>query len=132
MLARRSDATVKRFDDVVTVGRQGPGLHAEALDVSALGDDLDVHGDFDLLVLDTPPSRSALDFLDAPARVTGFFHGRGIMAFLRPAGLGGRILGHGTGIAFGLLARWPAGRFAVRAAGGVIALVGVAYLSGFA
>jgi anion-transporting ArsA/GET3 family ATPase len=65
--------------------------------------DLDVHGYFDLLVLDTPPSRSALDFLDAPARVTGFFHGRGLKAFLRPAGLGGRIFGHGTGIAFGLL-----------------------------
>jgi urease accessory protein len=39
---------------------------------------------------------------------------------------------HLTGIAFGLLARWPAGRLAVRGAGGVIALVGVAYLSGFA
>jgi urease accessory protein len=37
---------------------------------------------------------------------------------------------HLTGIAFGLLARWPAGRFAVRAAGGVIALVGAAYLGG--
>src|SRR6185503_9616860 len=37
---------------------------------------------------------------------------------------------HLTGIAFGLLARWPAGRLAVRGAGGVIALVGVAYLSG--
>jgi urease accessory protein len=39
---------------------------------------------------------------------------------------------HLTGIAFGLLARWPAGRLAVRGAGGVITLVGVAYLSGFA
>ena len=37
---------------------------------------------------------------------------------------------HLTGIAFGLLTRWPAGRLAVRGAGGVIALVGVAYLSG--
>ena len=39
---------------------------------------------------------------------------------------------HLTGISFGLLARWPAGRLAVRGAGGAIALVGVAYLSGFA
>jgi urease accessory protein len=37
---------------------------------------------------------------------------------------------HLTGIAFGLLARWPAGRFTVRAAGGAIALAGVAFLSG--
>jgi urease accessory protein len=38
---------------------------------------------------------------------------------------------HLTGIAFGQLARWPAGRLAVRAAGGVIAAVGIAYLGGF-
>ena len=39
---------------------------------------------------------------------------------------------HLTGIAFGLLARWPAGRLAVRGAGGAIALVGLAYLGGLA
>ena len=38
---------------------------------------------------------------------------------------------HLCGIAFGLLARWPSGRLAVRGAGCVIALVGVAYLGGF-
>jgi urease accessory protein len=37
---------------------------------------------------------------------------------------------HLTGIAFGLLARWPAGRYAVRTAGGGIALAGVAFLRG--
>ena len=67
--------------------------------------DLDVHGDFDLLVLDTPPSRNALDFLDAPARLTGFFHGRAVKVFLRPAGLGGRLIGKGGGVAFSLLRR---------------------------
>ena len=36
---------------------------------------------------------------------------------------------HLAGISFGLLARWPAGRLAVRAAGGAIALAGVAFLS---
>jgi urease accessory protein len=35
---------------------------------------------------------------------------------------------HLCGIAFGLLARWPAGRVAVRAAGGVIAMAGVMFL----
>ena len=39
---------------------------------------------------------------------------------------------HLAGIAFGLLARWPAGQFAVRGAGGAIALAGLAYLSGLA
>ncbi|MCC6779093.1 MAG: HupE/UreJ family protein [Hyphomicrobiales bacterium] len=37
---------------------------------------------------------------------------------------------HLTGIALGMVARWPAGRFAVRAAGGAIALTGVAFLRG--
>jgi anion-transporting ArsA/GET3 family ATPase len=67
--------------------------------------DLDASGEFDLLVLDTPPSRNALDFLDAPQRLTGFFQGRAIKVFLRPAGLGGRLLGKGTGVAFALLRR---------------------------
>ncbi|HTE61864.1 MAG TPA: ArsA-related P-loop ATPase [Solirubrobacteraceae bacterium] len=67
--------------------------------------DLHAGGEFDLLVLDTPPSRNALDFLDAPQRLTGFFQGRALKMFLRPAGIGGRILGRGTGVAFGLLRR---------------------------
>jgi anion-transporting ArsA/GET3 family ATPase len=67
--------------------------------------ELDQEGDYDLLVLDTPPSRNALDFLDAPGRLTGFFQGRAIKMFLRPAGIGGRILGRGTGVVFGLLER---------------------------
>src|SRR5215468_8477252 len=38
--------------------------------------DLDQEGKFDMLVLDTPPSRNALDFLDAPGRLTSFLEGR--------------------------------------------------------
>jgi anion-transporting ArsA/GET3 family ATPase len=67
--------------------------------------DLDAGGEFDLLVLDTPPSRNALDFLDAPQRLTGFFQGRALKVLMRPAGIGGRILGRGTGVAFALLRR---------------------------
>jgi len=38
---------------------------------------------------------------------------------------------HVAGIAFGGLSKWPAGHIAVRAAGGVIALIGFAYLGRF-
>ena len=38
---------------------------------------------------------------------------------------------HVGGIAFGALSRWPAGRIAVQALGGIIALIGVAYLGHF-
>lgn len=37
---------------------------------------------------------------------------------------------HLSGIALGLLVRWPAGKVAVRAAGGAIALAGVGFLTG--
>ncbi|MDX6650692.1 MAG: hypothetical protein QOJ97_2643 [Solirubrobacteraceae bacterium] len=67
--------------------------------------DLDQDYDFDLLVLDTPPSRNALDFLDAPDRLTQFLEGRALQVFLRPAGLAGRIVGRGTGVVFGVLKR---------------------------
>jgi anion-transporting ArsA/GET3 family ATPase len=63
--------------------------------------ELDQADEYDLLVLDTPPSRNALDFLDAPSRLSGFFQGRAIKMFLRPTGL----LGRGTGMVFGLLER---------------------------
>ncbi len=58
--------------------------------------DLDREGQFDLLVLDTPPSRNALDFLDAPGRLTSFLEGRALKAFMRPTGLGMRVLGRGA------------------------------------
>ncbi len=58
--------------------------------------DLLREGDFDVLVLDTPPSRSALDFLDAPGRLTSFLEGRALKAFVRPTGLGMRIVGRGA------------------------------------
>ena len=67
--------------------------------------ELEAEGGYDLLVLDTPPSRNALDFLDAPGRLAGFFQGRAIRMFLRPAGLGGRIIGRGTGVVFAVLER---------------------------
>jgi anion-transporting ArsA/GET3 family ATPase len=54
-----------------------------------------------VLVLDTPPARNALDFLDAPGRLTRFFQGRAIRLFLRP----GRFLGRGTSVVFRVLQR---------------------------
>src|ERR1700730_13634470 len=58
--------------------------------------DLDREGEFDLLVLDTPPSRNALDFLEAPGRLTSFLEGRALRAFIRPTGIGMRVLGRGA------------------------------------
>jgi anion-transporting ArsA/GET3 family ATPase len=42
-------------------------------------------GSYDLIVVDTPPSRSALDFLDAPERLSSFLDGRFIKLLLAPA-----------------------------------------------
>jgi anion-transporting ArsA/GET3 family ATPase len=67
--------------------------------------DLDQAGDFDLLVLDTPPSRNALDFLDAPGRLTAFLEGRALKTFIRPTGLGIRVLGRGASPLLGVLRR---------------------------
>ena len=67
--------------------------------------ELDRDGDFDLLVLDTPPSRNALDFLEAPGRLTSFLEGRALKAFLRPTGLGMRVLGRGASPLLGALRR---------------------------
>src|SRR5262245_21167758 len=47
--------------------------------------------DFDVIVLDTPPSRNALDFLAAPTRLLGFLEGRALQVFLAPGGLTARL-----------------------------------------
>ncbi|MEV0689814.1 ArsA family ATPase [Streptomyces sp. NPDC050388] len=46
--------------------------------------------EWDLIVVDTPPSRSALDFLDAPKRLGSFLDGKLIRVLLTPAKVGGR------------------------------------------
>jgi anion-transporting ArsA/GET3 family ATPase len=67
--------------------------------------ELDQDGFFDLLVLDTPPSRNALDFLEAPRRLSSFLEGRMLHALVRPTGLGMRVLGVGTTPLLGALRR---------------------------
>jgi anion-transporting ArsA/GET3 family ATPase len=67
--------------------------------------ELHSQGDFDLLVLDTPPTRSALDFLDAPKRLTQFIEGRSMKVFMKPTGIGMRIAGRGASVMFGILKR---------------------------
>ena len=61
--------------------------------------------DFDVIVLDTPPSRNALDFLDAPNRLIGFLEGRALQVFLAPGGLTARLFGRGTALIFSIFAR---------------------------
>ncbi len=46
--------------------------------------------EWDLIVVDTPPSRSALDFLDAPQRLGRFLDGRLIRLLTAPTKVGGR------------------------------------------
>jgi anion-transporting ArsA/GET3 family ATPase len=64
---------------------------------------------WDLIVVDTPPSRSALDFLDATKRLGSFLDGRFIRILMGGAGKGGRaylkVLGTGLGVVTGALTR---------------------------
>ena len=55
-------------------------------------------GDYDLIVVDTPPSRSALDFLDAPERLSSFLDGRFIRILLAPARGPARLMTAGVSL----------------------------------
>jgi anion-transporting ArsA/GET3 family ATPase len=55
-------------------------------------------GRWDLVVVDTPPSRSALDFLDAPERLSSFLDGRFIRILLAPAKGPARLMTAGLGV----------------------------------
>src|SRR6185436_16261446 len=84
-----------------------------------------------------PPLWAAAVLVGAFAIFHGYAHGKELpdganaVAFSAGFVIATGLL-HLAGIAFGLLTRWPAGQIVVRAAGGVIALVGVAYLGGLA
>ena len=51
---------------------------------------LSASGTWDLVIVDTPPTRSALDFLDAPERMTTLLDGRMVRILMAPAKAGGR------------------------------------------
>ncbi|WP_408641682.1 ArsA family ATPase [Solicola gregarius] len=68
-------------------------LHADAVE----------GGRWDLIVVDTPPSRSALDFLDAPERLSSLLDGRFIKLLLTPARGPARFLTAGFGMVTGAL-----------------------------
>ncbi|WP_372727544.1 ArsA family ATPase [Nocardioides sp.] len=55
-------------------------------------------GTYDLIVVDTPPSRSALDFLDAPERLSSFLDGKFIRLLLAPARGPARLMTAGLGL----------------------------------
>jgi anion-transporting ArsA/GET3 family ATPase len=67
--------------------------------------ELHSEGEYDLLVLDTPPSRNALDFLDAPKRLTQFIEGRSLRMFMKPTGLAARVAGRGASVALSVFKR---------------------------
>jgi len=64
---------------------------------------------WDLIIVDTPPSRSALDFLDAPGRLGSFLDGRLIRVLAAPAKASGRaylrVVSMGMGAITGVLSK---------------------------
>ncbi|MFE5663344.1 ArsA family ATPase [Streptomyces niveus] len=71
--------------------------------------------EWDLIVVDTPPSRSALDFLDAPKRLGSFLDGKFIRLLMAPAKMGGRagmkFLNVGMSMMTGTLGKLLGGQF---------------------
>ena len=67
--------------------------------------ELHEQGGYDVVVLDTPPTRNALDFLDAPGRLLRFVDSRSLRLLTRPGRLGLRVAGRGAGAAFAVLER---------------------------
>lgn len=71
-------------------------------------------GSFDRVVLDTPPAQNALDFLDAPQRITRFIEGKALRLLVRPglstAGAGWRMLHLGSSTVLSILERLTGGQ----------------------
>jgi anion-transporting ArsA/GET3 family ATPase len=61
--------------------------------------------EWDLIIVDTPPSRSALDFLDAPNRLGRFLDGRMVRLLTAPAKAGGKAYMKVVTVSVGMVAR---------------------------
>jgi anion-transporting ArsA/GET3 family ATPase len=105
----QSHATPERADAILanpfyqTISTSFSGTQ-EYMAMEKLGQ-LAASGAWDLIVVDTPPSRSALDFLDAPQRMSNFLDGRMIRLLSSPARAGGRGLRKVLGAGFSLFAK---------------------------
>ena len=76
-------------------------LHAEAVEPGGGAGHQAADGQtrrWDLIVVDTPPSRSALDFLDAPERLSSLLDGRFMRLMIAPARGPARLLSAGFGL----------------------------------
>jgi anion-transporting ArsA/GET3 family ATPase len=60
-------------------------------------------GSWDLIVVDTPPARSALDFLDAPEHLSSLLDGRFLRLLLAPARGPFRLMSVGVNLVFSAL-----------------------------
>ncbi|HME04412.1 MAG TPA: ArsA-related P-loop ATPase [Solirubrobacteraceae bacterium] len=67
--------------------------------------ELDASRRYDAIVLDTPPSRNALDFLYAPQRLTGFLQGRALKVLTAPTGFAAALAARSSGLVFSALRR---------------------------
>ena len=67
--------------------------------------ELHQEGRYDVLVLDTPPTRNALDFIDAPKKLAAFIDSRTLQMFTTPGLMGLKVLGRGSGMVFSVLKR---------------------------
>ncbi len=84
------------------------GAVAGTQEFSAIAKLYELHreGRFDTIVLDTPPARNALDFLDAPMRMTRFLEGRSVRMFLVPGNLAARLVGRSSGLVLSMFSRF--------------------------
>lgn len=67
--------------------------------------DLAQSGRYDCIVVDTPPTRNALDFLEAPRRLTDFLEGRFLKMFLAPGMAATRAFGRAAAFGTSLFMR---------------------------
>ena len=64
-------------------------------------------GAFDVVVVDTPPTRNALDFLDAPRRLTRFLENRVFQVLMKPTRAGLKFMGVAAQALLRTIYGWP-------------------------
>ena len=108
-LIERNAADAETRDAVLRnpIYRQLSGAVAGSQEYMAMEKLYELHesGRYDLVVLDTPPTRNALDFLDAPGRLSRFIDSRSLQFFRASGRASLGLVGRGAGALFSVLKR---------------------------
>lgn len=103
--AKAEQILSNRFYQALSTSFSGTQEYMAMEKLGQLHDEARTRGRWDLIVVDTPPSRSALDFLDAPEHLSDLLDGKMLRLLLAPARGPFKLMSVGVNLVMGAMSK---------------------------